>query len=275
MWRLERYLVEITGLPGHLAAARRRLAGRADRPDADARVLRRSRRGRAARHDHHGRHRARDEPGERHDGRLQAGEGRHRRARQPRPRGSAREGERANRRPDAHQPVHARSLRRGDRGGRGDLPRRRCAPLLRRSEPERRRRPLSTGRHGLRHRPHQPAQDVLAAARRRWARAAGRSPCGTSIEPFLPSPQVVRDGDVFRLDHDRPKSIGRVRGFAGAVRRLRPLVRLHARLRAGAARDVRGCGAERQLPAGAAARRRSSCRTTGTACTSSCSRRGT
>jgi glycine dehydrogenase subunit 2 len=35
------------------------------------------------------------------------------------------------------------------------------------------------------------------------------------IEPFLPSPTVVRDGDGFRLDHDRPKSIGRVRGFAG------------------------------------------------------------
>ncbi|MGH3077019.1 MAG: aminomethyl-transferring glycine dehydrogenase subunit GcvPB [Gaiellaceae bacterium] len=36
-----------------------------------------------------------------------------------------------------------------------------------------------------------------------------------TIEPFLPSPTVVRDGDVYRLDHDRPKSIGRVRGFAG------------------------------------------------------------
>ena len=35
------------------------------------------------------------------------------------------------------------------------------------------------------------------------------------LEPYLPSPQVVRDGDLFRLDHDRPKSIGRVRGFAG------------------------------------------------------------
>ncbi len=35
------------------------------------------------------------------------------------------------------------------------------------------------------------------------------------IEPFLPAPRVVRDGDVFRLDHDHPKSIGRVRGFAG------------------------------------------------------------
>ena len=35
------------------------------------------------------------------------------------------------------------------------------------------------------------------------------------LEPFLPSPQVVKDGDAFRLDRDRPKSIGRVRGFAG------------------------------------------------------------
>ena len=35
------------------------------------------------------------------------------------------------------------------------------------------------------------------------------------IEPFLPAPAVVREGDSYRLDHDRPKSIGRVRGFAG------------------------------------------------------------
>ena len=36
-----------------------------------------------------------------------------------------------------------------------------------------------------------------------------------SVEPFLPAPLVVREGESFRLDHDRPKSIGRVRGFAG------------------------------------------------------------
>jgi glycine dehydrogenase subunit 2 len=35
------------------------------------------------------------------------------------------------------------------------------------------------------------------------------------IEPFLPVPTVVRDGDRFRLDYDRPKSIGKVRGFGG------------------------------------------------------------
>ncbi len=36
-----------------------------------------------------------------------------------------------------------------------------------------------------------------------------------TIEPFLPAPLVVREGETYRLDHDRPKSIGRVRGYAG------------------------------------------------------------
>jgi glycine cleavage system P protein (glycine dehydrogenase) subunit 2 len=35
------------------------------------------------------------------------------------------------------------------------------------------------------------------------------------LEPFLPVPTVARDGDAFRLDHDRPKTIGKVRGFGG------------------------------------------------------------
>jgi glycine cleavage system P protein (glycine dehydrogenase) subunit 2 len=35
------------------------------------------------------------------------------------------------------------------------------------------------------------------------------------LEPFLPVPQVVRDGDTFRLDYERPKAIGKVRGFTG------------------------------------------------------------
>jgi glycine dehydrogenase subunit 2 len=35
------------------------------------------------------------------------------------------------------------------------------------------------------------------------------------LEPFLPVPAVVRDGEHFRLDYNRPKSIGKVRGFAG------------------------------------------------------------
>src|SRR5215216_8143786 len=35
------------------------------------------------------------------------------------------------------------------------------------------------------------------------------------LEPFLPVPAVVRDGERFRIDHDRPKSIGKVRGYCG------------------------------------------------------------
>jgi glycine dehydrogenase subunit 2 len=35
------------------------------------------------------------------------------------------------------------------------------------------------------------------------------------LEPFLPVPAVVREGDGFVLDYNRPKSIGKVRGFCG------------------------------------------------------------
>jgi glycine dehydrogenase subunit 2 len=35
------------------------------------------------------------------------------------------------------------------------------------------------------------------------------------LEPFLPVPAVVKDGERFRLDFDRPKSIGKVRGYTG------------------------------------------------------------
>ncbi len=35
------------------------------------------------------------------------------------------------------------------------------------------------------------------------------------LEPYLPVPAVVRAGEAFRLDYDRPHSIGKVRGFTG------------------------------------------------------------
>jgi glycine dehydrogenase subunit 2 len=35
------------------------------------------------------------------------------------------------------------------------------------------------------------------------------------LEPFLPVPAVVRDGERYSLDYDRPKTIGKVRGFCG------------------------------------------------------------
>ncbi len=35
------------------------------------------------------------------------------------------------------------------------------------------------------------------------------------LEPYLPVPAVTKDGDAYRLDYDRPKSIGKVRGYTG------------------------------------------------------------
>jgi glycine dehydrogenase subunit 2 len=35
------------------------------------------------------------------------------------------------------------------------------------------------------------------------------------LEPFLPVPQVVKRGDLYARDSDRPKTIGKVRGFTG------------------------------------------------------------
>jgi glycine dehydrogenase subunit 2 len=44
---------------------------------------------------------------------------------------------------------------------------------------------------------------------------AGPIACSDRIEPFLPIPQVVERDDRFDLDFDRPKSIGKLRGFQG------------------------------------------------------------
>ena len=38
-----------------------------------------------------------------------------------------------------------------------------------------------------------------------------------ALAPYLPAPALVRDGDTYRLDYDRPASIGRVRSFFGNV----------------------------------------------------------
>src|ERR1044072_4353440 len=39
--------------------------------------------------------------------------------------------------------------------------------------------------------------------------------CTSELEPFLPAPRVVRGGEGFSLDSDRPQSIGRVKAFYG------------------------------------------------------------
>ena len=87
----------------------------------------------------------------------------------------------------------------------------------------------------------------------------GAGPIAVSdrIEPYLPRPagRPARRTAPFDLDFDRPKSIGRLRGFQGNygvfVRSYAYILLARRRRPAGGVRDR---GAERQLPAGAAAR---------------------
>jgi glycine dehydrogenase subunit 2 len=46
---------------------------------------------------------------------------------------------------------------------------------------------------------------------------AGANAVASHMEPFLPSPIVMRDGDRFGLDSDRPQSIGKVGPFYGVM----------------------------------------------------------
>ena len=190
-------------------------------------------------------------------------------------------GDDGRRLPDADQPLDARPVRAGDRGDRADRPRRRRDALLRRRQPQRDHGHLPARRHGLRHRPLQPAQVVHPTPRRR--RPGRRTDRGRGADRAVPAAPAGRarapDGmaPFYDLEYDRPKSIGRLRGFQGNygvfVRSYAYIRSLGARRAAG---RVRSRGAERQLPAGASYAPRgcsSTCRlpTTGSACTSSCS----
>jgi glycine dehydrogenase subunit 2 len=46
---------------------------------------------------------------------------------------------------------------------------------------------------------------------------SGPVACKAVLEPYLPLPAIVKDGDRFRFDSNRPKSIGRVKSFWGNV----------------------------------------------------------
>ncbi len=93
--------------------------------------------------------------------------------------------------------------------------------LLRRRQPQRGDGPLAARRHGLRHRPRQPAQVLQPAARRR---RPGRRP-DRRLRADRALPAAARrwcgargdngGGPFFDLDLERPKSIGRLRGFQG------------------------------------------------------------
>ena len=47
--------------------------------------------------------------------------------------------------------------------------------------------------------------------------AVGAYGCSAELAPFLPAPVVAFDGERYRLDHDRPKSCGKIREFWGNV----------------------------------------------------------
>jgi glycine dehydrogenase subunit 2 len=57
---------------------------------------------------------------------------------------------------------------------------------------------------------------------------AGPIAVSEKLAPFLPSPMVLKEGERYRMDYDRPKSIGRVRSFFGNVG---VLVRMYCYLR--------------------------------------------
>ena len=106
------------------------------------------------------------------------------------------------------EPRIERDREDGPRGGR--------TGLSRRGQHERHPGCRPAGRFRRRPDALQPAQDLQRPARRR---RTGRRPDrrGRTLAPFLPAPIVVKDGDGYRLDYDRPKSIGRVRSFFGNV----------------------------------------------------------
>ena len=123
----------------------------------------------------------------------------------------------ADRRHHADEPVDARRVRAEHRGDRAHRPRGRRAAVLRRRQPQRHPRQGAAGRHGLRRHPHESAQDVLDAPRRRRAgrgrggrrRAAAAVPADSDRRPATATRYRWLD------ERDLPQSIGRLSAFMG------------------------------------------------------------
>jgi len=118
--------------------------------------------------------------------------------------------------PDADQPLDARAVRAPDRRDRRDRARGRRDPLLRRGQPQRDHGDLPARGHGLRHSCTFNLHKSFTQPHGGGGPGAGPIAVADRIEPFLPRPQVVkRDDGTYDLDYERPKSIGRLRGFQG------------------------------------------------------------
>ena len=231
MWRLQGALGEIAGLP-HVslqpsAGSHGELAGPAPHP----RLPRGPRR--AAHEGAHAGHRARHQPRHRHDGGLRGGQGRHRTTDGGVDLDDLRE--------KADDDVACLMLTNPNTLGLFDRNIEEIAEivhdvgrhaLLRRREPERGDGHRAARRHGLRHRPLQPAQDVHPAARRR---RPGRRP-DRVLGPHRALPARAAGGGAPRRQRlraplrprPRPAQVDRQAArLPGQLRRVRALVRLH------------------------------------------------
>ena len=66
------------------------------------------------------------------------------------------------------------------------------------------------------------------------------------LEPYLPVPRVTKVGDVYRMDADHPKAIGRVHGFHGSIG---VLVRTYCYIRAYGGKGLRNISEQAVLNA--------------------------
>ena len=117
-------------------------------------------------------------------------------------------------------PSHARRVRGRDPRDLRDRPRARRPGLHGRREHERAGRADEPGGDRRRRLPPEPAQDVRDSARRRRARAWGRSRVAKHLAPFLPGHPVVHVGG----DKAIPRGVG---GAVGQREHPADLVRLH------------------------------------------------
>ena len=212
----------------------------------------------------------RHEPGVGHPRRLRGHDGALQRPRPGRRRRAARGARPRRGRHHADQPQHARAVRGGDRRDRRGGARRGRAAVLRRREPQRDPRRRAPGRHGLRHRAHEPAQDLRDAPRRGRARrgpgrglgAPGRFPARAARRARRATAYAWTTPGAL----DRPGPLlARQRPRAGARARLHRRPRRRRAASRGPAR-----GAQRQLAAPAPGRDAAGRLRPRRACTSAC-----
>ena len=215
-WQLEEILREVTGLDAVSLQPAAGSPGRADRAPGDARALRRAgAKGETQDEDRHPGHRARHEPGERDDGRL------------PASRGVS---------TDARGNIDLDDLREKVDASTAGLMLTNPSTLGLFDENIEQIRDIFHGAGALMYydganlnavcgisRPGDMGFDIVHINLHKTFSQphGGGGPGGGPIAvrellaDFLPRPVVVREGDRFRLDYDRPHSIGKVRGFAG------------------------------------------------------------